>query len=309
MSAETTGLSSPTEGRDALIAGVVCYVIWGFIPLAFQAMAHAGASPVEIVAHRATWSVLWAAALVLAFSHGGQTLEALRNPRVLTWMGVSTLLMLANSVTYVLAVNQGRALDASLAYYLSPMLNMAAGAWLFRERISRTGFIAIGLAGLGVALQAVAMGHLPWVSLIMGATFCGYGVVRKRVAVEAQAGQFIEAVLLAPLGLAWVVWASVHGQSHFGDSWHASFWLLAVAPLTVAPSVLFAWAARRMPYSTLGFLQFIAPTIVFIIGVAQGEAFGWLRAVAFGFIWVGALVYAFGAVLERRPPALEAGCQ
>lgn len=300
MTAGVRGAGGTTERRDALVAGVACYVIWGFLPLAFQAMARAGASPVEIVAHRAAWSALWAGALVLVFRHGGQAKAALRDPVVLAWMALSTTLMLGNSITYVLAVNNGRALDASLAYYLSPMLNMAAGAWLFRERISRVGFVAIGFAGVGVALQAVALGHLPWVSLIMGATFCGYGVVRKRVAVEAQAGQFVEAVLLTPLGIGWVVWAALHGQSHFGTSAPATLWLLAAAPVTIVPSVLFAWAARRMPYSTLGFLQFIAPTLVFVIGVSQGEAFGWLRAVSFAFIWAGAGVYAAGAAFERR---------
>lgn len=288
------------EQRNAFIAGVLCYVIWGFIPLAFQAMAHAGAGSVEIVAHRATWSVVWASLLVLVSGHWAQVRWALGSPQVMGWVGLATAMTLVNGVTYVIAVNGGRALDASLAYYLSPMLNMAVGAWLFRERISRVGAIAIALAGIGVALQAVALGHLPWVSLLMGTSFCAYGVIRKRLAVDAQAGLLLESMLVAPLGLAWVIWSAFHGQGHFGDGPGVTLWLLAAAPLTVAPTAMFAWAARRMPFSTLGFLQFIAPTIVFVIGVSQGEAFGWLRALSFGFIWAGAAVYAAGATLSRQ---------
>jgi chloramphenicol-sensitive protein RarD len=299
MSASPT----PAESRNALLAGVGCYILWGFIPLAFQAMGRAGADPIEIIAHRTAWAVLWAGALVLLVGQGRQVVAALRNPRILGWISLSTLLIAINWTTYVTAVNHGRTLDASLGYYLNPLLNMAAGAWLFRERISRLGMVAIGLAGVGVVLQAVALGHLPWVSLLLAFSFCGYGVIRKRVPVDAQSGLFLECLLLAPLGLAWVVWISVQGQGHFGVSTSATLWLLAAGPITVVPLVLFAWAARRMPLSTMGFIQFIAPTIVFVIGVMQGEAFGLLRAISFGFIWAGAIVYAIGAVLSHRNAA------
>ncbi|CAN5366510.1 EamA family transporter RarD [soil metagenome] len=297
--------SSPAsaESRNALIAGVACYTLWGFIPLAFQAMAHAGADPFEIMAHRTAWAVLWAGGLVLLVGQGGQVATVLRDPRIMGWIALSTTLIAINWTTYVIAVNNGRTLDASLGYYLNPLLNMAAGAWLFRERISRLGMIAIGLASVGVVLQAIALGHLPWVSLILAFTFCAYGVIRKRVAVDAQSGLFLECLLLAPLGLAWVLWIGAHGQGHFGQSTAATLWLLAAGPITVVPMVLFAWAARRMPLSTMGFLQFIAPTIVFVIGVSQGEPFGLLRAVSFGFIWAGAVVYAIGAIVSHRDKA------
>ena len=294
-----------SEARNALIAGIGCYFIWGFIPLVFQAMARAGADPFEIMAHRTAWAVLWAAVLVLAARQGGQVLAALRNPKVMGWIALSTALIAVNWTAYVIAVNNGRMLDASLGYYLNPLLNMAAGAWLFRERISRFGMVAIGLAGVGVVLQGVALGHLPWVALLLAFSFCAYGVIRKRVAVDAQSGLFLECLLLAPMGLAWVLWIGAQGQGHFGVSTEATLWLLAAGPVTVIPMVLFAWAARRMPLSTMGFLQFIAPSIVFVLGVLQGEPFGWLRGISFGFIWAGAAVYALGAWRARggRAPA------
>lgn len=308
-----TASPAGTESRNALIAGVACYFIWGFIPLVFQQMHALGADPFEIMAHRMIWSVPLALILVLVARQWPALLAALRQPKVMGWIALSTTLIAVNWTTYVMAVNSGRTLDASLGYYLNPLLNMAAGAWLFKERISRFGMVAIGLAGIGVTLQAVALGHLPWISLALAISFCGYGVVRKRVAVEAQTGLLLECLLLLAPALVWVGWIAAHGQSHYTQSPSAAFWLMAGGPITVIPMVLFAWAARRMPLSTMGFLQFIAPTIVFVIGVTQGEALGWLRAVSFGFIWIGAGVYALGALLARRgaapagPLALEPG--
>lgn len=297
--------SEATLRRDALLAGLGCYLAWGFIPLAFQGMGRVGADPFEIMAHRTVWGVLWALGLVLLARQGRQVLAALRNPRVMGWLALSTSLIAVNWTTYVLAVNTGRTLDASLGYYLNPLMNMAAGAWLFRERMSRWGLAAMGLAGAGVALQAAALGHLPWISLLLASTFCAYGVIRKRVAVEAQGGLLLECLLLSGPGLLWLLWLAGHGGGVFGASWEADLWLLASGPVTVIPLVLFAWAARRLPLSTMGFLQFIAPTIVFVIGVTQGEPFGWLRGVSFAFIWAGVAVYAVGAVLARRQAPVQ----
>lgn len=288
------------ERRNALIAGVGCYLMWGFIPLLFQGMDRIGAGPIEIMAHRTAWAVVWAGLLVLLARQGGDVLAALRNPRVMGWITLSTLLIAVNWTTYVTAVNSGRTLDASLGYYLNPLLNMAAGAWLFRERISRLGLVAIGLAGVGVALQAAALGHLPWISLLLAVTFCAYGVIRKRVAVDAQGGLFLECLLLAGPGLVWVLWLAHQGVGRFGTSFEANVWLMLAGPVTVVPMALFAWAARRLPLSTMGFLQFLAPTIVFFIGVAQGEPFNWLRGVSFAFIWAGAAVFLWAAWTRVR---------
>lgn len=296
----------PTEARAALLAGIGCYAMWGFIPLAFQAMDRAGADAWEIMAHRMVWSVLWAAILVVAIRQSGHFLSVIRNPRVMGWLVVSTLLIGLNWTTYVYAVNNGRTLEGSLGYYLNPLLNMAAGAWLFKERLGRAGLIAIGLAGVGVVLQGVALGHLPWISLILAFSFCAYGVIRKQVAAEAQTGLLIECLLLAPPALIWIGWLAATGQGHFGQGWDASLWLAFAGPVTVVPMVLFAWAARRMPYSTMGFLQFLAPSIVFVIGVMQGEPFTWLRGISFGFIWAGAVVFAAGALIKARKARLVA---
>ena len=291
----TPTLPARSETTTALIAGAGCYAMWGFIPLVFQQMGHLGADAWEIMAHRVLWGVFWAGLLVLIARQAAQVRAILTRPRTLAWLLASTVLIAVNWTVYVIAVNSGRTLDASLGYYLNPLLNMAAGAWLFRERIDRFGQAAIALAAVGVILQALALGHPPWISLVLAFSFAAYGVIRKRVEADAQSGLFIECLLLAPLGMIWVAMIETNGTGHLFASPWATFWLLIAGPATVLPLMLFAWAARRMPLSTMGFLQFLAPTISFMIGVSQGEPFSALRAASFGFIWAGATVFAIGA--------------
>ena len=281
-------------------AGILCYVLWGFFPLLFQQMAHLGADPWEIMANRMVWGLAGAALLVAITRQGRAALAVLAEPRSLGWLAGSATLIAINWSVYIAAVNTGRTLDASLGYYLNPLLNMAAGAWLFRERIDRAGLIAISLAGIGVLLQALALGHVPWISLLLALSFCGYGVIRKRVQVEASVGLLVECLILAVPGLIWLVWIQTNGSGHLFDSPSASFWLILAGPATVVPLVLFAWAARRMPLSGMGFIQFLAPTIVFAIGVAQGETLGPLRMASFAFIWGGAAVFAWGILQNVR---------
>lgn len=289
-----------SEARTALAAGLLCYLIWGFVPLIFQQMAHQGANAWEIMGHRAVWGLVWSLLLVLLARQWSQVMAVLRQPKVLGWLSLSAILIATNWTVYIVAVNNGRTLDASLGYYLNPLLNMAAGAWLFRERIDWAGKIAMALAAVGVVLQTLALGHAPWVSLVLALTFAAYGIIRKRVSVDAQTGLFLECLLLALPGLIWLIHIETTGAGHFTATPAATFWLLFAGPATVIPLALFAWAARRMPLSSMGFLQFLAPTIVFIIGALQGEALGPLRIASFVFIWVAVGVFAVGAVLKVR---------
>jgi len=297
--------SASGESRLALTAGIACYLIWGFVPLYFQAVAQAGPGSWEILAHRIVWSVPVAAVFVWMARQWGQVAGVFRQPRVLGWLLVSSLLIAVNWVVFIWAVNAGRVLETSLGYYINPLVNMAAGALIFRERINRIGQIAIGLAVVGVALQALALGRLPLVSLALAFSFGGYGIVRKRVAADAQTGLFLECLLVGVVCLAYIAWLQQAGVGHFGDP-AAAAWLVVSGPVTAIPLVLFAWAARRMPLSAMGFLQFMAPTISFMIGVAQGEAFDPLRMASFAFIWSAAAVFLWGAWKGTRPAAAAA---
>jgi chloramphenicol-sensitive protein RarD len=291
--------ASQGSGR-ALTAGLSCYLIWGFVPLVFQTIGARGVGPWEILAHRIVWSVPTALLFVWLAKQGPQALTVMRQPRTLAWLLLSSLLIACNWVVFIWAVTSGRLLETSLGYYINPLVSMAAGALIFRERIDRIGMAAIGLALVGVAIQAVALGHLPWVSLVLAFSFGGYGVVRKQVAADAQTGFLVETLLVGVAAVAYIAWlVGQPGASHFSDPVTIA-WLVACGPITAVPLVLFSWAARRVPLSVMGFMQFLAPTISFAIGLAQGEAFTPLRALSFAFIWGGAAVFLYGAWRRSR---------
>lgn len=294
------------DPRPALLAGVACYVLWGLAPLLYQAIGRSGPDVWEITGHRAVWSVMFAGALVLLARQGPEVLGVFRRPRTLALLGVTTALIAVNWTLFVWAVNSGRTLETSLGYYLNPLLNMGLGALLFRERLDGFGRAAIAVAAVGVLLQGLALGALPVISLVLAFSFGAYGAIRKHISVDAQTGLFIECLLLAPFGLAYVFWIGDAG--HFADGSTSALLLISGGAMTVAPLVLFAWAARRLPYSTLGFIQFLAPSLTFMIGVSQGEPLNALRLASFAFIWAGAGVFAYGAwTRTRRLRAVQLG--
>ena len=292
--------SPASETRNALIAGLVCYTAWGVFPLLFMAMARSGFTAGEILAQRGLWAVVFAAALVVLSGQADQVRRVLTTPATVGWLALSTTMILINWAAYVWATTHHHTMEASLGYYINPLLNMVAGMVLFRERIDRWGWVAIGSAAIGVVLQALALGRAPWLSILIALSFAAYGVIRKRVAADAQTGLFVECLMMVPVGAAILIWLGQAGQvvgftgaSHWG-------WSISSGLATVLPLALFAWSARRLPLSTIGFLQFLAPTLQFAIGVATGETLTPLRIVSFVFIWAGALVFAIAALQRRR---------
>ena len=301
-----TSSASGGEPRQALAAGVGAYLLWGFLPLYFHVLYGMGVGSAEMIAHRTLWAVAWAFGLVLLGRQVPQVARVLGEPRTLGFLALSTLAILVNWTIYVIAVNGGKVLEASLGYYINPLLNMAVGAVLFRERMNVEGKVAIGLAVVGVAVQALALGHLPVISLALAFSFCLYGVIRKQVQADAQTGLFIECLYLTLPGMAYVLFLETTGAGHFRDGWGVALLLLAAGPATVVPLALFAWAARRLTMTALGFLQFLAPTLQFGVGIALGEAFTPLRALSFAFIWAGVAVFAWGVLrgsTRRSAPA------
>jgi chloramphenicol-sensitive protein RarD len=296
-----TSSSAPGgETQLATAAGISCYTIWGLLPLVFQLIGRLGGGPWEILAHRTVWGAPVALGCVLLARQGRAAIAVFRDRPTLAWLTLAAVLIAINWIIFIWAVNSGRVLETSLGYYILPLFNMAAGALIFGERLDLQGLVAIGLAAVGVVLQAVALGHLPLVSLALAVTFGAYGVVKKRVNAEAQAGMLVECALLAVPSFVFVLWLQAHGQGHFGQSLPLTGLLVACGLLTVIPLVLFAWAARRIPLSAMGFLQFIAPTMTFVIGVLQGEAFSPLRGGSFALIWAGVAVFAHGAWRKSR---------
>jgi chloramphenicol-sensitive protein RarD len=293
---------SETGDRQGLIAGLLCFTFWGLMPLLFRTAAHFGAAPLEIVAWRTLWSLPLAALLIVLIGRGGGLRALFANPRDFRALILSSLLIGTNWSVYVWAVNSGQTLSASLGYYINPLLNMLAGALFFGERIDRRGHLAIGLATIGVAIQGAALGAFPWMALLLGSSFCGYGVVRKQAKADAQTGLFVECAILCVPAFAYVLWLIHTGHSVFGTHLDVSLILLFCGPATVLPLAAFSYAARRLPLTIVGFLQFITPTIQFAIGIEEGETLTPLRALSFVFIWAGVAIFVFGA---RRKPSVE----
>jgi chloramphenicol-sensitive protein RarD len=298
MSAD--GRTAPDQARQAVIAGAVCYLLWGSTPILFMALEHAGAGEWEIIGQRAMWAAPCAAALVLLLGQGRELWRIVRQPRTVALLALSAASVSTGWVVFVWAVNHGHNLESSLGYYINPLMNMAAGGLLFRERIDRFGLGAIALAGAGVALQTWALGHPPLIALILATTFWIYGLIRRQVDADALAGLCVECMLLAVPGIAFLIWLSRHGGGAFGHGLTPTLLLMLCGPVTVAPLALFSWTARRLPFSTIGFLQFLSPTVSFVIGLAVGERLTPLAAASFVFIWAGAIVFAYGAWRASR---------
>jgi chloramphenicol-sensitive protein RarD len=298
-SASVAAGGAAAEEKAAVLAGLACYLFWGTLPLLFKAAAWAGASGWEMVAWRSVWACAVAFVVMLATGRFPQLRRVLATPRTLGLLVLSGMTIGINWSLFVLAVNAGHTLDASLGYYLNPLLSIAAGLVLFRERIGPAGWAAIILATIGVVVVTVAYGHLPLAALGMATSFCLYGIIRKHVAVDALVGFLVECLVLLGPALGYGLWLQAHGAGHMGRPLAAALMLLA-GPASVAPLVTFAWAARRMPLSTMGFLQFVSPTMQFIIALASGEPLKPLGLAAFAFIWAGVAVYAITAWRKTR---------
>ena len=295
------GLAVTTRGagadRAAMGSALVCYLLWGLLPILFIWAARAGAGAFEIVAWRTIWSLPCAAGL--AFVVAGRRSLAGLSRATLGLLLVSAVLIAVNWSTYVWAVAAGRTLSASLGYYLLPLLNMAIGAALFRERITWPGGVAIALAGVGVVLQGVALGAFPWVALVLALSFGAYGVVRKVAHVEALPGLLVECIILFPPAAAYAAWLGAGGHGLFGTRLDTSLLLALGGPATVVPLALFTFAARRLKLSTVAFLQFLTPTLQFMVGLEAGETLTPLRMASFAFIWAGVAVFAVRPWLSR----------
>ncbi|MDB6145963.1 MAG: chloramphenical resistance permease RarD [Pseudomonas sp.] len=286
--------------RRGYILGLTAYITWGLFPLYFKAIA--AVPSVEIIVHRVLWSALCGSLLLLVWKHPGWWRELRDNPRRLAILVLSGSLIAANWLTYVWAVNNGRMVEASLGYYINPLVNVLLGMLLLGERLRPLQWVAVGLAAVGVAQQVWQVGSLPWVSLILALTFAFYGLIRKKAPVQALPGLVVETWLLVPVAIIWLLFnpAAVSAQPAFWST-STAWWLAAAGPITVMPLICFNAAARHLPYTTLGFLQYVAPTLVLSLAVlVYGEHLAASTLLAFAFIWSGLAVYSVDIWLRSR---------
>lgn len=273
-----------------------CYTIWGALPLYFRALDHI--RPEEMLAHRIIWSVPTGLILIMIASNWQQLRAALTRQHVL-WLSVSAILIGLNWLTYIWAVGQERVMEASLGYYINPLVNVLIGAVFFSERLRPAQWVAVAIATIGVAVMTSALGYLPWVALVLCFTFSFYSVIRKQVQVDSRAGFVVEAAILAPLALIWLGWfVGQPGGRLMGDGGWDIPLLLASGPITAVPLILFAIAAKRLRLSTIGMMQYLGPTLQFAISVfVFKEAFGLTHAIAFAFIWTALIVFTLDSLM------------
>jgi chloramphenicol-sensitive protein RarD len=294
--------------RAGLMLGVGAYLIWGVLPIFFKTFGHVGA--LEIVAHRIVWSLLFLALLATLWSKWPGIRAALTTSRVFITLTITAILIGANWLIWIYAVVSGHILEGSLGYYLNPLVNVLMGVFLLKEKLTRAQIAAVFLAAAGVAILAAGASGAIWISLSLAFSFATYGYLRKVATVDPIEGLTIETALLAPAALAFILWLQGRGESAFlAGSISTDVLLFLAGTITAVPLLLFTAAARRLPYSTLGFLQYIAPSLQFALAVlVYGERFTLAHAICFGAIWTALAIFAFeGMRVSRRTAGVEAG--
>jgi chloramphenicol-sensitive protein RarD len=286
--------------RTGILSAALAFFCWGLFPLYFHALQ--AVPPLQILAHRMLWSLLFLL-IVLTVRRQWAWLAIVRQPRVIASFVASAFLLSANWLVYIWSVNNGHVIEASLGYFINPLVNIMFGFFLLKERLRPAQWGAIGVAALGVAWLTWQAGTVPWIALVLAASFGGYGLMRKTAALGALEGLSFETMVLFPLAAAYVGWLTWHGENAFINtpSDGTRLLLMAAGPLTAIPLLLFASGARKIPLSVLGLLQYLSPTLQFLLGVwVFHEAFSMARLAGFAVIWAALALYAAEGLIHAN---------
>jgi chloramphenicol-sensitive protein RarD len=292
--------SGKSTGGGGIAAAIAAFVMWGLFPLYLIGLL--SVSAMQITAHRIVWSCVFVIGWLAFRRELGELWGAVRRDGVLIRLTASAFFIAVNWLGFAWAVNHDHVLEVSLAYFMGPLLNILLGIFVLSERLDRTQWTAVGFAAAGVVYLTFIAGHAPWIALMVGSSFAFYGVIRKTVKIDALPGLAVETILLAPFAVGYLIWCELNGTGVFGhSSGSIDALLLASGVVTSVPLFLFAYGARRVPYSTIGVLQFIAPTMQLGCGlIVFGEPFEPARATGFVLIWTGLVIYAGNALWRSR---------
>jgi chloramphenicol-sensitive protein RarD len=281
--------------RRGIVYGLAAYGLWGAVPLFWPLVKQAGA--LELLAHRVIWSLVICVVLLLAVVQQGLW-SRIGNRRSLTMLSVAAAVVSVNWGTYIWAVNHGHVVETSLGYYINPIFSILVGVIFLRERMSTAQWVAVGLAAAAVLVLTIEYGSLPWIALTLAVSFGIYGVIKKQVNGGAVDTLTVESAVLTPVGLGYLIYLEAHGRATFGHLGLVhSLLLVATGLVTVIPLLFFASAATRMPLSTLGLLQYLAPTIQFLLGVLYfHESMSTGRWVGFGLVWLALMIMTFSGL-------------
>lgn len=298
-------MSDEHPTRGGLAWGLAAYIWWGLMPLYFfQVQAVPGW---EILAHRIVWCGVLLAGLLTFAGRWPDVFAAFRSRRTAGALFACSLLLAFNWWAYILAALNGRIMEASLGYFILPLFNVLFGVAFFKERLRPAQAVAVVLAAAGVAYLIIAMGKLPWIALTLGVSFSIYGVLRKITPVDGLLGLFVETVFLMPPSMAAIAYWLLSSGGSFGlHDLQMAGWLLLSGPVTAVPLLCFGQAARRLSLSTIGFLQYLAPSIQFLLAFYAGEPFRHEQQISFGCIWVALAIYSVDSLFAPRHPGTEA---
>lgn len=290
------------ETRSGIVAGLIAYSLWGVFPVYFKIIE--SVAPTEVLAHRIVWAVPFGALILLFRRQWPEVRRALTDRTTVSWLGLSALFITVNWFIYIWAVQNERIFETSLGYYINPLMYVFVGVLFFGERLRSLQLAAVIFASVGVIVLTLSGGTFPWVAISLAVFFTAYGVIRKRVAIGAMPGLFVETVLLFPFAMVWMTWLLVAGQASFStQDMSLAMLLLAAGPITVVPLLLFAVAARRLPLTMIGFMQFLAPTLQLLTGIYYGEKLTTAHQICFGLIWVAVILFSVDAIRAGRKKA------
>ena len=286
---------SRNQAKSGVILAILAYSMWGFAPRYFKLLLEMPAE--EILVQRIVWSVVVLAILVVVLRHRVKVAEGLRNPKVIATLAISGLLLAGNWGVFIWAVNNDRLLDASLAYYINPMVNVFLGRLFLGEKLRPLQRLAVIMAVAGVSILVISFGEVPWIALFMACSFGLYGLLRKKVTVDSVPGMFIETSMMLPFAVLYWLFFATSASDLTILSLEMNLIIAAAGLVTTVPLLCFTAAARRIQYSTLGFFQYIGPSIMFLLAIfLYNEALQPERLITFGFVWSALVLFSFDSI-------------
>lgn len=288
------------RSRQGVLFAIAAYTMWGVAPIYFKLLQQVPA--LEILAHRIIWSFVLVLLLIFGLRRWQRIKPVVTNKKQMLRLTIATFLLGGNWFLFIWAINNNHILDASLGYYINPLLNVAIGMAVFAERMRRIQLVAIALAVIGVLIQVVSFGSVPWVALALACSFATYGAIRKRLPVDSITGLWLETTILLPFMLIYVFWFANSGASAMtSNSWQLNFLLIAAGIVTTAPLLCFTAAAQRIRYATLGFFQYIGPSLMFILAVwVYDEPLATDKLVTFAIIWAALALYSLDTLFHQQ---------
>jgi len=299
MSINSSQTLEKNSSRNGALSAISAYVLWGFAPLYFKLLADI--APAEILMHRVVWSSVILLVMIIAMRNWSQLVAVLKQPKLVINLSLSASFLAVNWFLFIWAVNNDHLLDASLGYYINPLFNVVLGMLFFQERLRRNQLIAVGLAFIGVLIQLIALGTLPLISIVLAATFGIYGLIRKKLAVNSFVGLFVESMLMLPLAVIyWCYFINSNTSDMSLNTNTLNTTLIMAGIVTTAPLLCFTAAAKRLTLSTLGFFQYLGPSIMFILATFYyQETLQTAELITFICIWSALAIYSLDSLKKR----------